>query len=102
MGHEQLRRNTHARGWIPLRPTPGPPHRRPVAPSSRAMGTGTRQGYAREGWLFLMPNTNLRSYVTLPDDLGAPAVGPIADRPARILLTGATGYLGAYLVAALL
>ena len=49
-----------------------------------------------------MPNTNLRSYVTLPDDLGAPAVGPIADRPARILLTGATGYLGAYLLAALL
>ena len=49
-----------------------------------------------------MPNTNLRSYVALPDDLGAPAVGPIADRPARILLTGATGYLGAYLLAALL
>jgi thioester reductase-like protein len=49
-----------------------------------------------------MPNTNLRSYVTLPDDLGAPAVGPIADRPARILLTGATGYLGAYLLTALL
>jgi len=49
-----------------------------------------------------MPDANLRSYVTLPDDLGAPAVGAIADRPARILLTGATGYLGAYLLAALL
>jgi thioester reductase-like protein len=49
-----------------------------------------------------MPDISLRSYVTLPDDLGAPAVGAIADRPARILLTGATGYLGAYLLAALL
>ena len=49
-----------------------------------------------------MPNSSLLSYVTLPDDLGAPAVGAIANPPARILLTGATGYLGAYLLAALL
>ncbi|MET0338608.1 MAG: thioester reductase domain-containing protein [Caulobacter sp.] len=44
----------------------------------------------------------LRDQVRLPDDLVAPAAGAIADRPSRILLTGATGYLGAYLLAALL
>jgi len=49
-----------------------------------------------------MPDTSLLSHVTLPDDLDAPAPGVIADRPERILLTGATGYLGAYLLAALL
>jgi thioester reductase-like protein len=46
--------------------------------------------------------TDLRAYVTLPDDLGGPAGGAVADRPSRILLTGATGYLGAYLLSALL
>jgi thioester reductase-like protein len=49
-----------------------------------------------------MPDPSLLRYVTLPDDLGAPAAGAIAERPQRILLTGATGYLGAYLLAALL
>lgn len=49
-----------------------------------------------------MPDAKLSRYVNLPDDLGAPAAGAIAERPARILLTGATGYLGAYLLAALL
>jgi len=49
-----------------------------------------------------MSQTSLRSYTQLPDDLKDPAAGVIADRPARILLTGATGYLGAYLLAALL
>jgi thioester reductase-like protein len=46
--------------------------------------------------------TDLRAYVTLPDDLGEPARGAVVDRPSRILLTGATGYLGAYLLGALL
>jgi thioester reductase-like protein len=46
--------------------------------------------------------TDLRAYVTLPDDLGEPASAAVADRPSRILLTGATGYLGAYLLGALL
>lgn len=49
-----------------------------------------------------MLHTGLRDYVTLPDDLAGPAAGVLADRPSRILLTGATGYLGAYLLAALL
>jgi thioester reductase-like protein len=48
-----------------------------------------------------MLDPDLSRYVTLPDDLDAPAAGQIAERPARILLTGATGYLGAYLLAAL-
>lgn len=51
---------------------------------------------------FPMPDADLRRHATLPDDLVAPAPGAVADRPARILLTGATGYLGAYLLAALL
>lgn len=51
---------------------------------------------------FPMSDSSLRSHVKLPDNLGAPAAGAITDRPARILLTGATGYLGAYLLAALL
>jgi thioester reductase-like protein len=46
--------------------------------------------------------TDLLPYITLPDDLGEPAAGEIVDRPSRILLTGATGYLGAYLLTALL
>jgi thioester reductase-like protein len=45
--------------------------------------------------------TDLRAYITLPDDLGEPAATPV-DRPSRVLLTGATGYLGAYLLTALL
>jgi thioester reductase-like protein len=46
--------------------------------------------------------TDLRTYITLPDDLGEPAAGAVPDRPSRILLTGATGYLGAYLLCSLL
>jgi thioester reductase-like protein len=46
--------------------------------------------------------TDLRPYVTLPEDLGDPAPGATGDRPGRILLTGATGYLGAFLLAELL
>jgi thioester reductase-like protein len=49
-----------------------------------------------------MSKTSLLHHAQLPDDLKDPAAGVIADRPARILLTGATGYLGAYLLAALL
>ena len=49
-----------------------------------------------------MPPADLRNYITLPDDLGEPAAGPFVDHPSRILLTGATGYLGAYLLTALL
>lgn len=49
-----------------------------------------------------MSKTCLLSHAQLPDDLKDPPAGVIADRPARILLTGATGYLGAYLLAALL
>jgi thioester reductase-like protein len=55
-----------------------------------------------------VPTTDLRAYLTLPDDLrephclGEPAGGAVVDRPSRILLTGATGYLGAYLLTALL
>jgi thioester reductase-like protein len=49
-----------------------------------------------------MLRTDLRSYITLPNDFGTPAAGAIAERPRRILLTGATGYLGAYLLTALL
>lgn len=45
---------------------------------------------------------DLSAYITLPDDLGEPAAGAFVDRPSRILLTGATGYLGAYLLSALL
>jgi thioester reductase-like protein len=51
---------------------------------------------------FPMPDDALLGLASLPDDLGAPAAGAIADRPGRILLTGATGYLGIYLLAALL
>ena len=49
-----------------------------------------------------MPSTDLRSYITLPDDLGTPAGGPLAHPPSLVLLTGATGYLGGYLLTALL
>lgn len=49
-----------------------------------------------------MPDPNLLGHVALPDDLRDPPHGAIADPPRRILLTGATGYLGAYLLAALL
>src|SRR4051812_42546884 len=49
-----------------------------------------------------MLTTDLSSYVTLPDDLGEPVAGDVADHASRVLLTGATGYLGAYLLAALL
>jgi thioester reductase-like protein len=49
-----------------------------------------------------MQTTDLRAYLALPDDLGPPAAGPLAEQPARVLLTGATGYLGAYLLTALL
>lgn len=49
-----------------------------------------------------MLKTRLLDQARLPDDLKAPAAGAIAERPARILLTGATGYLGAYLLTALL
>lgn len=49
-----------------------------------------------------MLNTSLRSHVSLPQDLDSPAAGEIATEPSRILLTGATGYLGAYLLTALL
>src|SRR5262245_59125927 len=49
-----------------------------------------------------MPSNSLRDYITLPDDLRAPAAGLFVDRPSRVLLTGATGYLGAYLLTALL
>lgn len=49
-----------------------------------------------------MLKTRLLDHARLPDDLKAPAAGEIAERPARILLTGATGYLGAYLLSALL
>lgn len=49
-----------------------------------------------------MLKTRLADHARLPDDLKAPAVGKIAERPDRILLTGATGYLGAYLLTALL
>lgn len=49
-----------------------------------------------------MHTTDLRTYLTLPADLGAPAAGPIADQPSRVLLTGVTGYLGAYLLTSLL
>ena len=49
-----------------------------------------------------MPTPHLREYVTLPDDLVEPVAGPVVDRPSRVLLTGATGYLGAYLLTALL
>jgi thioester reductase-like protein len=46
--------------------------------------------------------TDLRAYMTLPDDLGGPADVAVVDRPSRILLTGSTGYLGAWLLASLL
>ncbi|MES2522483.1 MAG: thioester reductase domain-containing protein [Gemmatimonadota bacterium] len=46
--------------------------------------------------------TDLRAYVTLPADLAQPAPGPVVARPSRVLLTGATGYLGAYLLTELL
>lgn len=49
-----------------------------------------------------MLKTRLLDHARLPDDLKAPAAGEITERPARILLTGATGYLGAYLLTALL
>ena len=49
-----------------------------------------------------MHNPGLRAYLTLPDDLGTPAAGSLAEQPSRVLLTGATGYLGAYLLTALL
>jgi thioester reductase-like protein len=49
-----------------------------------------------------MADTNLLSHLALPDDLRSPADGLIPHQPERILLTGATGYLGAYLLAALL
>lgn len=49
-----------------------------------------------------MTDVGLRSHVALPEDLSDPSPGAIADRPEHILLTGATGYLGAYLLAALL
>src|SRR5690349_1066935 len=49
-----------------------------------------------------MLTTDLRAHINLPDDLGEPAAGPVADQPERVLLTGATGYLGAYLLTALL
>jgi thioester reductase-like protein len=45
---------------------------------------------------------DLRPHVTLPADLGDPASGPIAEAPRVVLLTGATGYLGAYLLTELL
>jgi thioester reductase-like protein len=50
----------------------------------------------------LMQTTDLLRYLTLPDDVGEPAAGPLVDQPSRVLLTGATGYLGAYLLTALL
>lgn len=49
-----------------------------------------------------LPPPDLRSYLTLPDDLGTPPAGSFAEQPSRVLLTGATGYLGAYLLTALL
>lgn len=49
-----------------------------------------------------MSSADLRNYITLPDDLGEPAAGPVVDHPSHVLLTGATGYLGAYLLTALL
>ena len=49
-----------------------------------------------------MPATDLRSYITLPDDLGTPVARPLVERRSRVLLTGATGYLGADLLTALL
>jgi thioester reductase-like protein len=49
-----------------------------------------------------MPSNSLRDYITLPSDLGGPTAGSFLDRPSRVLLTGATGYLGAYLLTALL
>ncbi|HVZ22174.1 MAG TPA: thioester reductase domain-containing protein [Vicinamibacterales bacterium] len=49
-----------------------------------------------------MPSTDLRTYITLPDDLAPPAAGLPVAPPSCVLLTGATGYLGAYLLRALL
>jgi thioester reductase-like protein len=46
--------------------------------------------------------TDLRAHVTLPGDLGEPVAGELVIPPSRILLTGATGYLGAYLLSSLL
>ena len=45
---------------------------------------------------------DLRPHVALPADLGEPSSGPITDSPQVVLLTGATGYLGAYLLTELL
>ena len=48
-------------------------------------------------------STDLLAYVTLPSDLGDPVQGPIVTgTPEQVLLTGATGYLGVYLLTELL
>src|SRR5205807_3863953 len=67
-------------------------------------------GIARTGKLTMYPHnyqtpllpTKMLSDSVLPADIRPPAVMPGASQPRHVLLTGATGFLGAYLLRTLL